>query len=297
MTNDHRQMFHQVLAEELGEIDKRRHVLPEDAAPPDLGEAHGDDPAAERAVQRAALCKDLTGLALSGGGIRSATFALGVLQGLASYGLLRRFDYLSTVSGGGYIGSWLAAWIKREGALDHVEQQLQPSRVDQAKGRVLHPGPPLNEEPEPIRHLRAYSSYLAPKRGVFSADSWVLAATYLRNVLLNQLVLLPLCIAVLLACRLLEPFYNWHGSDLWNSIFFWLMFAAIAMALVSVIARTALSRTILREKANRKIPIQTGVRIFQATIVIPLFLFAIFVSWDFGWDLALGADGVGALIQ
>ncbi len=48
---------------------------------------------------------DLTGIALSGGGIRSATFGLGVLQALARHDLLRRFDYLSTVSGGGYLGS------------------------------------------------------------------------------------------------------------------------------------------------------------------------------------------------
>jgi hypothetical protein len=45
------------------------------------------------------------GLALSGGGIRSATFCLGVLRSLAKNGVLHRFDYLSTVSGGGYIGS------------------------------------------------------------------------------------------------------------------------------------------------------------------------------------------------
>src|ERR1700736_6707071 len=50
-------------------------------------------------LPRAALC-------LSGGGIRSASFALGVLQALARHGLLRHFHYLSTVSGGGYIGSW-----------------------------------------------------------------------------------------------------------------------------------------------------------------------------------------------
>ena len=54
-----------------------------------------------------------TALCLSGGGIRSATFALGVLQGLARLSLLKQFDYLSTVSGGGYIGSWLTAWIHR----------------------------------------------------------------------------------------------------------------------------------------------------------------------------------------
>src|SRR6266436_6339892 len=54
------------------------------------------------------------GIAFSGGGIRSATFNLGVLQALAGMGLLKIIDYMSTVSGGSYIGSWLLAWIKRE---------------------------------------------------------------------------------------------------------------------------------------------------------------------------------------
>lgn len=49
----------------------------------------------------------LVGLALSGGGIRSATYCLGVLQALAHKGVLPQVDYLSTVSGGGYIGSSL----------------------------------------------------------------------------------------------------------------------------------------------------------------------------------------------
>src|SRR5437667_11440459 len=55
----------------------------------------------------------LIGLAFSGGGIRSATFNLGILQALATRDLLRGFDYLSTVSGGGFIGSWLAALTLR----------------------------------------------------------------------------------------------------------------------------------------------------------------------------------------
>lgn len=47
------------------------------------------------------------GLALSGGGIRSATFCLGLVRGLARTGLLKHFDHLSTVSGGGYVGASL----------------------------------------------------------------------------------------------------------------------------------------------------------------------------------------------
>jgi hypothetical protein len=56
----------------------------------------------------------LTGLCFSGGGIRSATFNLGILQGLAVKGWLDQVDYLSSVSGGGYIHSWLVAWLKRK---------------------------------------------------------------------------------------------------------------------------------------------------------------------------------------
>jgi hypothetical protein len=152
----------------------------------------GPDKSSLKGLRREALNNDLVGLAFSGGGIRSATFCLGFLQGLSHLGLLRCFDYLSTVSGGGYIGGWLAAWIKREGNIGNVEKQLRPSRIDQAQATraVPTPGTVLDDEPEPIRHLRAYSNYLAPRPSLFSADGWVLIALYLRNTLLNQLVLL-----------------------------------------------------------------------------------------------------------
>lgn len=121
------------------------------------------------------------GLAFSGGGIRSATFHLGVLQTLAEYGLLKQFDYLSTVSGGGYIGSWLARWIQQEG-ISKVEQAL--------------PGG-LQEAPE-VNFLRDYSNFLTPRKGLFGADTWAAIATYLRNLLLNQAILISFLGAVLL---------------------------------------------------------------------------------------------------
>ena len=65
------------------------------------------------AVAAAAHRERPFGLAFSGGGIRSATFNLGIIQGLAERDLLRHVDYLSTVSGGGYIGSWLHGYIKQ----------------------------------------------------------------------------------------------------------------------------------------------------------------------------------------
>lgn len=56
---------------------------------------------------KTSLPDDLVGLAFSGGGIRSATFNLSVLQALANADFLKKVDYLSTVSGGGYVGAFL----------------------------------------------------------------------------------------------------------------------------------------------------------------------------------------------
>ena len=168
-------------------------------------------------LRRQALGMDLAGLALGGGGIRSATFGLGVLQALATFRLLGSFDYLSTVSGGSYIGGWLAAWVRRERSLANVEKQLAPSRVENARatrqveGREADTGKPawravggvLDEEPEPVHHLRAYSRYLTPRAGLLSADTWTLACVYLRNLLMNLLVIVPAVLAVVLLSRVL----------------------------------------------------------------------------------------------
>jgi hypothetical protein len=126
--------------------------------------------------------RPVSALCLSGGGIRSATFNLGVIQGLARAGVLGSFDYLSSVSGGGYIASWLRTWMCREGS-QHVIAEL--------RGRGEE-GDPLAPEPTPVEHLREYSNYLTPRLGLFSADTWTAVALFLRNLILNWLVLVPL---------------------------------------------------------------------------------------------------------
>lgn len=145
-------------------------------------------------LQAAALNHDLCGLAISGGGIRSATFALGVLQGMAFTGLLRKFDYLSTVSGGGYIGSWLTVGIQRHGFTE-MERCLLPARYRQETT------PPESADHPSIRHLRLYGNYLAPRPGVFTVEGWLLIAIFLRNMLLHQLVLLFATIGLVFAVR------------------------------------------------------------------------------------------------
>ncbi len=134
----------------------------------------------------------LSALCLSGGGIRSATFNLGVLQALAKHKLLPEFDYLSSVSGGGYIASWLQAWVHREQAQTGTAQDV----FAELGGRTEEPVNPLAPEPKPVDHLRQFSNYLTPRLGLFSGDTWTAAATILRNLLLNWLVILPLLAAM-----------------------------------------------------------------------------------------------------
>jgi patatin-like phospholipase len=192
--------------------------------------------------KRAALC-------ISGGGIRSATFGLGILQGLARCGLLEKFHYLSTVSGGGYIGSWLSAWIK------HDPNGIR-GVVDELKSR---PDSTLNPEPPPVRHLREFSNYLAPRTGLTSVDFWTLITTFIRNMFLNWLVLISWLAAAMMIPRLylaainLQP--NWpawgpdmdmtkyaqmadqimHFWDLWIYLLAALGFMFIAMAMAYAI--------------------------------------------------------------
>jgi Patatin-like phospholipase len=137
-------------------------------------------------------------LCLSGGGIRSASFALGILQSLARFGVLGQFHYLSTVSGGGYIGSWLTAWRHHAKCDEQVFRQLDRT-ADQS-----------GKEADEIYGLRADSNYLTPKLGVLSADTWAAAALTIRNLVLNWLVFLPFFMGLL--------YCPWLYDDLLKSI-------------------------------------------------------------------------------
>ncbi|MCY7349127.1 MAG: hypothetical protein LH606_00435 [Cytophagaceae bacterium] len=178
-----------------------------------------------RGSNQAAIC-------LSGGGIRSATFALGVVQGLARLpttpnddNVLGKFNYLSTVSGGGYLGSWLSAWTHQAG-FGRV--------IDQLKGLRDDTNSPLEPEAVPIRHLRQFSNYLSPRTGLFSADTWTLISTYLRNLLLVWLVIMPFLAAVAvlpwLAITLVE-FKGWGPSGQMTAFY---GLTVVAMGLMTV---------------------------------------------------------------
>ena len=245
-------------------------------------ERDADDPRGVFIPRRAALC-------FSGGGIRSATFGLGVLQALARRGVLPRFDFLSTVSGGGYLGGWFSAWIHRHSeGLAGVIQDLCPE-ANSAPGSPPSARATLEPEAAPIRHLRAYSNYLSPRLGALSADSWTLAATYLRNLSLNWLVLIPLLLAALALPRLMVTLVRDGASDGLQSAALWLA----SLGAITAIAYAAASRpgateaaTIRRSAFWRYAQRQEGFLCFCLT---PLLLAALGFQLYWAWYCGAGS--------
>jgi hypothetical protein len=216
-----------------------RHIDPSCVFP---STGRGDE-AGLTLLNKAAFEQGRAALCLSGGGIRSASFAVGVIQGLAQRGLIQCFDYMSTVSGGGFAGGWLSAWLHRAGTPRTASGQPAPdAHALEAEGRAMasdalaqlqgQPGAD-DVEPWPVTRLRLYTRYLSPKTGFFSADFWGLIATMLRNTLLNWAVLLPLLAAAMLVPRfqfallhLLEQEVN-TVTSVFDAVDFWTLVVAV----------------------------------------------------------------------
>lgn len=160
------------------------------------------------------------GFALSGGGIRSATFCLGLFQALARQRLIRKIDYLSTVSGGGYFGSFLGCAFARHGQnADSVEGALVDNRS------------------WAVHWLRKNGRFLSPNG---AGDNWLSAAIALRNWVALHSVLLTFGFAMLGFATLVRAdlstmserwlklelfFWNHVMGQLWWSP--WLLLAAV----------------------------------------------------------------------
>jgi len=151
--------------------------------------------------------KGLVGLALSGGGIRSAIFSLGVMQALAAKDLMKKVDYLSTVSGGGYIGSSLS-WLCSDRAQQPSVCKEPAAQAGNSKKNALpRPGvdeanfPYGSDDPAPactpkaklwqnklLQYLRRHGYYLTPGNGITALS---LLVVVLRGVFLNLMVWIP----------------------------------------------------------------------------------------------------------
>src|SRR6185369_4540683 len=123
---------------------------------------------------------DAKGLAFSGGGIRSAAVCLGAMQALQNNRRIDSFDYLSTVSGGGYIGACLsAAMTQRGGGAFPFGEDVSDSAA--------------------IAHLRNYSNYLLPRGRSFVRNASEAAAVILRGLVANSIIVLASLLALVLA--------------------------------------------------------------------------------------------------
>ena len=160
--------FNQVFQGEVESINKRRPaatpIALEDEKLNNEMLAKGDGTTPLRPTEES----NVVGLALSGGGIRSAAFCLGTLQAMHATDILRKVDYMSTVSGGGYIGCSLASCLKQTAGAFPFASQLR------------------QDEPPSLQHIRDYSNYLFPN-GPF--DLFRNAAIYARGLVANGIML------------------------------------------------------------------------------------------------------------
>jgi hypothetical protein len=141
--------------------------------------------------------RDHFGLALSGGGIRSATFSMGVLQALSrrpagadseepdQCSVLDLVDYVSTVSGGGYTGGFWSRWL-HEAALGEREQT--PSLLTRVVDAIKTSTPaPIADPNHPIAPPKAAvdqapdSKWRRFKRAIAATPSTAPHASRLRD--------------------------------------------------------------------------------------------------------------------
>jgi hypothetical protein len=186
---------------------------------------------------------DRLGIAFSGGGIRSACVGIGVMQRLARAGILKQAHYLSGVSGGTYAMSWLTAWTKRLEDFSAVEGCLGNNTDNGLPAKPAEP-PQYNRflEPEPLHYLRRYSSYLTPRIGLFSGDTFAAVSIYLRNLLLNQVMLVAALVSVTLVLQQVTPTIGW-ASALDRS---WLHIGVVLTAVLFVVAAVLVWRALAR---------------------------------------------------
>ncbi len=159
------------------------------------------------------------GLALSGGGIRSASYSLGVMQALANDNWLESFDYLSTVSGGGYTGASISYLLYQSARSQAGADGSEWPKFDVTRKNfpyLSNPmvSAPLSDDPattrgkgELLRHLRENAKYLTPGRGVTFLS---FAGVLIRNSVVGLIVHVA---ALLLLLQLIFYYYRPSNPD------------------------------------------------------------------------------------
>jgi hypothetical protein len=181
--------------------------------------------------------KHAVGLALSGGGIRSTTFALGVLIALSKRNILPQIDYFSTVSGGGYLGSFLLTFLaspksgtyqaENPGANCKVQVEEYPDEPNIGLRADQLPFKSKDGEAEALRYIRHNSRYLS------AGSMWnrlEIAFAQLYGLLINFLIVT--LIAVVLALTEYPIRQLVHETTLWPAAFFILVGTTVLVPLL-----------------------------------------------------------------
>jgi len=245
----------EALREEFGQVRGfTRHATPEEVA--------------------AALTPTLSALCFSGGGIRSAAYNLGVARALARYGLLKQFDYLSTVSGGGYIGGWLQTLIREEREVKQAAGLVAPhaacvAAVEAELSAV---------RPAALLRLRDFGNFLTPVTGMGSMDTWAGVALYLRNLLLNWLMLLPVLLLAVVIPVL-------HRTAIWQAATCGTLTTALmVLAWIALVSAVTLTCEMLPShragmELTGEMPVRRSVRVIVAAALTWAVVAPVGVQW------------------
>jgi hypothetical protein len=151
---------------------------------------------------------DLFGIALSGGGVRSATINLGILEVFNKCGVLKLADYLSTVSGGGYIGGYVHTGLAQYQATLHAYDRLFV--------------------PDDIKYLRENASYLSPGRGCHkTCTRFRLGGVFFFSLLMNFVWIISLFFTLFFAFRAVSE--RIPPSDMAHTMFYIGVFAGVTL--------------------------------------------------------------------
>jgi hypothetical protein len=218
-----------------------------------INRAERDAIKSRRAYYGLADARRRTALAISGGGIRSATFSLGVLVSLAQRGLLNQFDYLSTVSGGGYLGAFLSTFLQSPRPDVGLLSQQLPFRREEGEAASL-------------RHIRHHSKYLAvgttwERIKMFSAQ--------LLGMALNALSIVWILVLLVTVESSIRDFFGRVQAPAAPELFYWSLGLVIIGATFSLMA--------LRSR-------RSFMRYADTFVAVPVAFVAIVTSW---WALDL----------
>ncbi|MCR9121041.1 MAG: patatin-like phospholipase family protein [Phyllobacteriaceae bacterium] len=186
------------------------------------------------------------GLALSGGGIRSASFCLGACQALADHGLLQDVDIVSTVSGGGYTGAF-------------ISRQMAANPSDPTASLRNRNGP----DTDAIRGLRAKVKYLAPSG---FAEKWSMICSLVAGMALNWVAPAAILCLVVLVVFLTEAAWI-HAQPILSLV------ALIAIAVGFLFYAIGHARN--RTRAIRRFSVSAGIAtvLLAVSLIPPLYTF------------------------